>query len=186
MGHPGPNGPPQPITGHCNRRNQGRPRPSHRQALPSSPVHSYAPDGPSVSAKTCGRAVALPQDFLTMASHTTDGNTRPTTPPNGQRRQLTMARPSSAWRAVNTHPGSGTVVGECAARHFAYYAVPGNDAAASFLYQVRRLWFRALRRRSQRHRLTWERMGRIATRWLPLARVMHPYPEVRFAATYPR
>jgi hypothetical protein len=43
-----------------------------------------------------------------------------------------------------------------------------------------------LRRRSQRHRLTWERMGRIATRWLPLARVMHPYPEVRFAATYPR
>ena len=67
-----------------------------------------------------------------------------------------------------------------------YYAVPGNDAAASFRYQVRRLWFRALRRRSQRHRLTWERMGRIATRWLPPARVMHPYPELRFAATYPR
>ena len=70
--------------------------------------------------------------------------------------------------------------------HFAYYAVPGNDAPASFRYQVRRLWFRALRRRSQRHRLTWERMDRIATRWLPPARVMHPYPEVRFAATYPR
>jgi len=51
---------------------------------------------------------------------------------------------------------------------------------------VRRLWFRALRRRSQRHRLTWARMDRIATRWLPLARVLHPYPEVRFAATYPR
>ena len=26
----------------------------------------------------------------------------------------------------------------------------------------------------------------IATRWLPPTRVMHPYPEVRFAATYPR
>ena len=45
--------------------------------------------------------------------------------------------------------------------HFALYAVPGNDAPASFFYQVRRRWFRALRRRSQRHRLTWERMDRI-------------------------
>ena len=56
------------------------------------------------------------------------------------------------------------------------YAVPGNDAPSSFLYQVRRLWFRALRRRSQRHRLTWERMGRIATRWLPLGPRDAPLP----------
>ena len=83
-------------------------------------------------------------------------------------------------------PDQGRWLASVLRGHFAYYAVPGNDAPASFLYQVRRLWFRALRRRSQRHRLTWERMGRIATRWLPLARVMHPYPEVRFAATYPR
>ena len=33
--------------------------------------------------------------------------------------------------------------------HFAYYAVPGNDAPASFLDQVTRRWLRALRRRSQ-------------------------------------
>jgi group II intron reverse transcriptase/maturase len=83
-------------------------------------------------------------------------------------------------------PDQGRWLASVLRGHFAYYAVPGNDAPSSFLYQVRRLWFGALRRRSQRHRLTWERMDRIATRWLPLARVLHPYPEVRFAATYPR
>ena len=45
-----------------------------------------------------------------------------------------------------------------------------------------RHWYKALRRRSQRTRITWERMDRIATRWLPTARVMHPFPDVRFAA----
>jgi group II intron reverse transcriptase/maturase len=67
--------------------------------------------------------------------------------------------------------------------HLAYYAVPGNtDAVAAFRDQVTRHWLKALRRRSQRTRLTWVRMGPIAKRWLPPARVKHPYPEVRFAA----
>ena len=71
--------------------------------------------------------------------------------------------------------------------HMAYYAVPGNtQAVAAFRDQVTRHWRRALRRRSQKTRITWERMHRITTRWLPSARVMHPYPEARFAATYPR
>jgi RNA-directed DNA polymerase len=67
--------------------------------------------------------------------------------------------------------------------HLAYYAVPGNtDAVKAFRHQVTRLWFKALRRRSQRSRTTWERMGRLAARWLPRVRAMHPFPEVRFAA----
>ncbi len=65
----------------------------------------------------------------------------------------------------------------------AYYAVPGNiQAVAAFRDQVRRPWRRTLRRRSQKTRITWERMNRIATRWLPRARVMHPSPEDRGAA----
>jgi len=32
-------------------------------------------DGPSVSAKTCGRAVAYLQDILTLTSHTTNSKT---------------------------------------------------------------------------------------------------------------
>jgi group II intron reverse transcriptase/maturase len=67
--------------------------------------------------------------------------------------------------------------------HLAYYAVPGNtDAVSAFQYQATRHWFKALRRRSQRDRITWKRMNRIATRWLPKVRVMQPFPEVRFAA----
>ena len=67
--------------------------------------------------------------------------------------------------------------------HFAYYAVPGNsDAVSAFRFQVTRHWFKALRRRSQRTRVNWERMGRLAKRWIPPAHVKHPFPEVRFAA----
>jgi group II intron reverse transcriptase/maturase len=67
--------------------------------------------------------------------------------------------------------------------HRAYYAVPGNtDAVAAFRTQVTRHWYQALRRRSQRTRITWARMSRIADRWLPPVRVMHPFPDVRFAA----
>lgn len=65
--------------------------------------------------------------------------------------------------------------------HFAYYAVPGNiDAVSVFRVQATRHWFKALRRRSQKTSLTWQRMDRLAARWLPPARVLHPYPEQRF------
>ena len=67
--------------------------------------------------------------------------------------------------------------------HAAYYAVPGNyDAVNAFRTQITRHWHKALRRRSQKARLTWARMGRLATRWLPPVRVMHPFPSQRFAA----
>jgi hypothetical protein len=67
--------------------------------------------------------------------------------------------------------------------HLAYYAVPGNsDAVSAFRTQVTRHWMNALRRRSQRTRVTWQRMNRLAKRWLPPARVKHPFPDVRFAA----
>jgi group II intron reverse transcriptase/maturase len=69
--------------------------------------------------------------------------------------------------------------------HMAYYGVPGNSAAiTAFRDQVTRLWFRALRRRSQRTRMNWARMGPIAARYLPRPRTTHPYPGVRFAARH--
>ena len=67
--------------------------------------------------------------------------------------------------------------------HYNYYAVPGNsDAIQAFQNQATRHWYRALRRRSQRTRLNWERMGRLAQRWLPPARIKHPWPNARFNA----
>jgi group II intron reverse transcriptase/maturase len=67
--------------------------------------------------------------------------------------------------------------------HMNHYAVPGNtEAIREFRTQVTRHWLKALRRRSQRTRITWTRMNRIATRWLPKVRATHPFPDVRFAA----
>ncbi len=80
-------------------------------------------------------------------------------------------------------PDQGRWLASVLRGHFAYYAVPGNIRAVNaFRIQVTRHWFKALRRRSQRHRLNWERMDRLATHWLPPARILHPYPEARFAA----
>jgi group II intron reverse transcriptase/maturase len=71
--------------------------------------------------------------------------------------------------------------------HLNYYAVPGNGQATSaFRDQIVRAWLRALLRRSQRDTMNWERIVRTARRWLPLARVRHPFPNQRFDAKYPR
>jgi hypothetical protein len=71
--------------------------------------------------------------------------------------------------------------------YFNYYAVPGNiDSLWVFRIRLSRLWLSVLRRRSQRHRLNWVRMQKLIERWLPKPRMLHPYPEQRFAATHPR
>ena len=80
-------------------------------------------------------------------------------------------------------PEQGRWLASVVRGHLAYYAVPGNSRAVrAFRTQVTRHWCKALRRRSQRHRLNWERMNRLSKRWLPPARVLYPYPEVRFDA----
>ncbi len=67
--------------------------------------------------------------------------------------------------------------------HCNYYAVPDNyEALCAFRQLLVRSWLRALRRRSQRSRLTWKRMYRLAERWLPTVRILHPWPEPRFYA----
>jgi group II intron reverse transcriptase/maturase len=70
-----------------------------------------------------------------------------------------------------------------------YHAVPGNyPSLDQFLKQVKRLWLRTLRRRSQRgrHRWNWDRFSRLARRWLPRPQILHPYPNVRFRVAHPR
>jgi hypothetical protein len=49
-------------------------------------------------------------------------------------------------------------------------------ALNAFYYHVLSHWLRCLRRRSQRHRLTWRNMMRIAERWLPSPKLRHPIP----------
>ena len=71
--------------------------------------------------------------------------------------------------------------------YFQYHAVPGNfHRLATFLHRIRRLWRLALIRRSQRGDVTWKRIDVLFKRWLPLPRILHPYPMQRFDAIHPR
>jgi RNA-directed DNA polymerase len=64
--------------------------------------------------------------------------------------------------------------------HNRYYGVPSNrPALGSFRHHVGRYWYRTLRRRSQKTRLTWERMLRLINRWLPWPTLHHAYPKRR-------
>ena len=65
--------------------------------------------------------------------------------------------------------------------HCNYYAVPENyEAINAFRQLIIRHWLKALRRRSQRTRLTWQRMYRLAERWLPTVRSCTPGPNHAF------
>jgi group II intron reverse transcriptase/maturase len=84
-------------------------------------------------------------------------------------------------------PETGQWLAQVVAGYFAYHAVPTNSPALSaFRYHVLILWHRQLRRRSQRARLVWTRMAKLADEFLPKPRVLHPWPSVRFAVKHPR
>ena len=60
-----------------------------------------------------------------------------------------------------------------------YYAVPGSSRAlAAFVLEVKRLFMRALRRRSQKDRTEWARLSLITLAW-PKPTVRHPWSSQR-------
>ena len=78
-------------------------------------------------------------------------------------------------------PEQGRWLASVVRGHYAYYAVPTNGSAVSaFSHWVVYLWRRSLLRRSQKARVPWSRMARYRTRWIPPARILHPWPEQRF------
>src|SRR6478672_6078613 len=84
-------------------------------------------------------------------------------------------------------PAQGLWLRRVVTGFFAYHGVPTNGRAlAAFRFHVLDLWRRTLRRRSQRDDLTWERVARLADHWLPRPRILHPWPQQRFAARHPR
>jgi RNA-directed DNA polymerase len=84
-------------------------------------------------------------------------------------------------------PEQGQWLRPVVAGFFNYHAVPTNSrAVAAFRYHVTVLWLHTLRRRSQRHRLTWDRMTKLVDDVLPRPALLHPWPNVRFAVKHPR
>ena len=70
---------------------------------------------------------------------------------------------------------------------FNYFAVPTNfKTLAAFHDHVVELWRRALNRRSQRGFIDKARMAALASEWLPRPKILHPWPERRFAVKHPR
>src|SRR5580692_7493241 len=65
-------------------------------------------------------------------------------------------------------PETGKWLAQIVAGYFAYHAVPTNSPALSaFRYHVLVLWHRQLCRRSQRARVLWTRMTKLADEFLP-------------------
>jgi RNA-directed DNA polymerase len=84
-------------------------------------------------------------------------------------------------------PEQGKWLRQVVRGYFNYHAVPTNDRAlVAFRDEIIERWRRTLRRRSQRGALTLERMRKLADDWLPKPRIIHPWPNQRFAVTHPR
>jgi RNA-directed DNA polymerase len=71
--------------------------------------------------------------------------------------------------------------------YFNYHAVPTNSKAlVVFRTEIARRWRRVLTRRSERAKLNWKQMKRLVDDWLPKPRILHPWPNKRFAVRYQR
>ncbi len=91
------------------------------------------------------------------------------------------------WRMHQPIPEQGEWLKQVVAGYFAYHAVPTNWASlCAFRDEVIRRWRWTLGRRSEKGTVTWERMKKIANDWLPQPRILHPWPNQRFAVRHPR
>ncbi len=71
--------------------------------------------------------------------------------------------------------------------HMNYFSVPGNSRRINaFRTEVQKIWYKALKRRSQRSRLNWKKFGAFINTVLPKVKVLHPWPEQRFGVKYSR
>lgn len=80
-------------------------------------------------------------------------------------------------------PKQGKYLHAVVTGYFGYHAVPTNmRALKTFRTEVEKLWLKTLRRRSQRDRTSWAHMKARTRRWVPSARIQHPWPTERFDA----
>src|SRR6516165_2943876 len=92
------------------------------------------------------------------------------------------------WRRMHQPiPAQGRWLRHVIRGYFNYHAVPNNTRAlVAFRAEIAKRWYRALTRRSDMAKLNWVRMKRLVGEWLPKPRIIHPWPEKRFAVKHPR
>jgi group II intron reverse transcriptase/maturase len=103
------------------------------------------------------------------------------------RAKLQAIKEALRQRMHDPIPDQGRWLRQVVRGYFAYHAVPTNlRRLGAFRHHVGRLWLQTLRRRSQKDRFSWDRLTRLAEEWLPTPRLLHPWPDARFAVTHPR
>jgi RNA-directed DNA polymerase len=107
--------------------------------------------------------------------------------PDRMRAKLQAIKQELRRRMHQSIPTQGQWLKQVVTGYFNYHAVPTNGRAlATFHFRVIDLWTRTLRRRSQKDHTAWERIRRLANDFLPKPRILHPWPEKRFAVRHPR
>jgi RNA-directed DNA polymerase len=107
--------------------------------------------------------------------------------PDRMRVKLQAIKQELRRRMHQPIPTQGKWLKQVVTGYLNYHAVPTNGRAlATFRFRVIDLWTRTLRRRSQKDYTAWEWVRRLANDFLPKARILHPWPEKRFAVRHPR
>ena len=99
------------------------------------------------------------------------------------RSKLRSVKTEMRRRTHHPIPQQGRWLARVLQGHYNYYAVPDNsEALRGFRERIIRHWRHTLGRRSQKGRITWDRIRGLAARWLPQPRILHPWPNARFDA----
>lgn len=101
------------------------------------------------------------------------------------RKTLQSIKVELKWRRHARVTETGTWLKRVLTGYFNYYAVPGNlKILNGFRDSVTRYWIKSLRRRSQRHRMTWDKYRKLVTLYLPTVKRVHGYPHERFCVIH--
>jgi RNA-directed DNA polymerase len=148
--------------------------------------------GRNAARNRAARGLGKPETFKFLGFTHACGKTRKTgrfklrriTDSKRVRGKLLAVKREMVRRMHQPIPEQGHWLASVLRGHYNYYAVPDNiEALRAFRERLIRHWLQTLRRRSQKSRMSWERMGLLADRWLPQPRILHPWPEQRFAAS---
>jgi group II intron reverse transcriptase/maturase len=103
------------------------------------------------------------------------------------RAKLKMVQEGMRRRMHQPIPDQGRWLHYVVSGYFNYHAVPTNSRAlVTFRTEIARRWRRVLTRRSERTKLNWKQMKQLIDTWLPQPRILHPWPDKRFAVSHPR
>ena len=103
------------------------------------------------------------------------------------RAKLRMVKEEMRRRMHRPIPAQGKWLRYVVRGYFNYHAVPTNGRAlAAFRAEIAKRWHRVLNRRSGKTNLNWDQMKQLIDAWLPKPRILHPWPDKRFAVSYPR